>query len=107
QLVPEDQLPVLLPSEVDFAPTGVSPLASHPEFLAATCPVDGGPARRETDTMDTFVDSSWYFLRYSSPDDERAGDPDKARLLTPVDMYTGGAEHAVLHLMYAAFFVKA
>ena len=107
QLVPEAELPVLLPSDVDFAPTGVSPLATHAGFLAATCPVDGGPARRETDTMDTFVDSSWYFLRYTSPHDDRAWDPDKVKLWLPVDMYTGGAEHAVLHLMYSRFFVKA
>jgi leucyl-tRNA synthetase len=108
QPVPEDQLPVLLPAEVDFAPTGVSPLQSHPEFLAATCPVCGRPARRETDTMDTFVDSSWYFLRYCSPhESERAWDPEKVKLWLPVDLYTGGAEHAVLHLMYARFFVKA
>jgi leucyl-tRNA synthetase len=107
QLVPEDELPVLLPADVDFAPTGVSPLQSHPEFLAARCPVDGGPARRETDTMDTFVDSSWYFLRYASPRSERAWDPDKVKQWLPVDLYTGGAEHAVLHLMYARFFVKA
>jgi leucyl-tRNA synthetase len=107
QLVPEEELPVLLPADVDFAPTGVSPLASHAEFLAATCPVDGGPARRETDTMDTFVDSAWYFLRYTSPHEDRAWDPDKAKLWMPVNMYTGGAEHAVLHLMYSRFFVKA
>jgi len=107
QLVPEEELPVLLPSDVDFPPTGVSPLASHAEFLAATCPVDGGPARRETDTMDTFVDSSWYFLRYTSPHADRAWDPEKAKLWMPVNMYTGGAEHAVLHLMYSRFFIKA
>jgi len=107
QLVPEEELPVLLPADVDFAPTGVSPLASHAEFLSATCPVDGGPARRETDTMDTFVDSAWYFLRYTSPHDDRAWDPEKAKLWMPVNMYTGGAEHAVLHLMYSRFFVKA
>jgi len=108
QPVPEDKLPVLLPFDVDFAPTGVSPLQSDAEFLAASCPVCEAPARRETDTMDTFVDSSWYFLRYCSPrDDERAWDPDAVQHWMPVDLYTGGAEHAVLHLMYARFFVKA
>jgi leucyl-tRNA synthetase len=107
QPVPEDELPVLLPEDVDFAPTGVSPLQSHAGFLAARCPVDGGPARRETDTLDTFVDSSWYFLRYASPHSEMAWDPEKVKLWLPVDLYTGGAEHAVLHLMYSRFFVKA
>jgi len=108
QPVPEDQLPVLLPFDVDFAPTGVSPLQSDAEFLAATCPVCEAPARRETDTMDTFVDSSWYFLRYCSPQDsERAWDPAAVQHWMPVDLYTGGAEHAVLHLLYARFFVKA
>jgi leucyl-tRNA synthetase len=108
QPVPEDQLPVLLPRDVDFAPTGVSPLQSHPEFLAASCPVCGKPARRETDTMDTFVDSAWYFLRYCSPHDEtQAWDPVAVMRWMPVDLYTGGAEHAVLHLMYSRFFVKA
>ncbi len=107
QPVPEEQLPVLLPSDVDFAPTGVSPLQSDAGFLAAECPVCGGPARRDTDTMDTFVDSSWYFLRYTSPHSALAWEPEKAKLWMPVDLYTGGAEHAVLHLMYARFFVKA
>jgi leucyl-tRNA synthetase len=108
QPVPEDQLPVLLPPDVDFAPTGVSPLQSHAEFLAGTCPVCSGPARRETDTMDTFVDSAWYFLRYCSPNEAvRAWDPEAVRRWMPVDLYTGGAEHAVLHLLYARFMVKA
>jgi leucyl-tRNA synthetase len=108
QPVPEAELPVLLPPEVDFAPTGVSPLQSHAEFLHASCPVCGAEARRETDTMDTFVDSAWYFLRYCSPrDDARAWDPEAVQRWMPVDLYTGGAEHAVLHLMYARFFVKA
>ncbi|MEP7041065.1 MAG: leucine--tRNA ligase [Chloroflexota bacterium] len=108
QPVPEDQLPVLLPRDVDFAPTAVSPLQSHAEFLAASCPLCGKPARRETDTMDTFVDSSWYFLRYCSPHDEtQAWDPVAVMQWMPVDLYTGGAEHAVLHFLYARFFVKA
>jgi leucyl-tRNA synthetase len=108
QPVPEDQLPVLLPRDVDFASTGVSPLQSHAPFLAASCPVCGKPARRETDTLDTFVDSSWYFLRYCSPhDQEQAWDPVAVMRWMPVDLYTGGAEHAVLHFLYARFFVKA
>ncbi|HEX6140049.1 MAG TPA: leucine--tRNA ligase [Candidatus Limnocylindria bacterium] len=108
QPVPESELPVLLPPDVDFAPTGVSPLQSNAEFLSASCPVCGAAARRETDTMDTFVDSAWYFLRYCSPhDDDRAWDPAAVREWMPVDLYTGGAEHAVLHLMYARFMTKA
>jgi leucyl-tRNA synthetase len=108
QPVPETELPVLLPADVDFAPTGVSPLQSHAAFLAARCPVGGEPARRETDTMDTFVDSAWYFLRYCSPHEaERAWDPAAVKHWMPVDLYTGGAEHAVLHLLYSRFAVKA
>ncbi len=108
QPVPEDQLPVVLPTDVDFAPTGVSPLQSHAEFLNVTCPVCGEPSRRETDTMDTFVDSSWYFLRFCSPDDDtQAWDPTKVDQWMPIHIYTGGAEHAVMHLMYFRFFVKA
>jgi leucyl-tRNA synthetase len=108
QPVPEDQLPVVLPTDVDFAPTGVSPLQSHAEFLHTTCPVCGAAARRETDTMDTFVDSSWYFLRYCSSD--FGGGPwerEKVDAWMPIDLYTGGAEHAVMHLMYFRFFTKA
>jgi leucyl-tRNA synthetase len=108
QPVPIEQLPVLLPADVDFAPTGVSPLQGHTEFLAATCPVCGDAARRETDTMDTFVDSSWYFLRYCSPHDESAPwDRALVDQWMPINLYTGGAEHAVMHLMYFRFFVKA
>ncbi|HET9498380.1 MAG TPA: leucine--tRNA ligase [Candidatus Limnocylindria bacterium] len=108
QPVPESELPVLLPRDVDFASTGVSPLQSHEGFLAATCPVGGEPARRETDTMDTFVDSSWYYLRYTSPRNaDAAWDREAMRHWLPVNLYTGGAEHAVLHLLYSRFFVKA
>jgi leucyl-tRNA synthetase len=106
--VPEDQLPVRLPDEVRFKPTGESPLREVPEFLHSTCPVCGGPAMRETDTLDTFICSAWYFLRYADPHNpEHAWDGGKVRRWLPVDMYIGGPEHAVLHLLYARFFVKA
>ena len=105
--VPEDQLPVILPEDVDFRPGGESPLARHPAFLNVNCPVCGGPATRETDTMDTFVDSSWYYYRYCSPDDEqRAFDPQSVARWMPVGQYTGGVEHAILHLLYSRFFTK-
>ncbi len=106
--VPEEDLPVLLPDEVQFKPTGESPLRYVSEFLNTTCPICGGPATRETDTLDTFLCSSWYFLRYMDPrNDQAAWDQAKIAKWLPVDMYTGGAEHAVMHLLYARFFVKA
>ena len=106
--VPEADLPVLLPEDAEFKPTGESPLTSHPSFLNVDCPQCGGPARRETDTMDTFIDSSWYLLRYVSPRYEDGPfDPELLKKWLPVDQYTGGAEHAVLHLLYSRFFIKA
>jgi leucyl-tRNA synthetase len=106
--VPEDQLPVILPTEVNFRPDGVSPLQYLPEFVNTTCPECGGPARRETDTLDTFMCSSWYFLRYCDPHNaEAAFDKAKVNHWMPVNQYTGGPEHATMHLLYARFFTKA
>jgi leucyl-tRNA synthetase len=106
--VPESELPVLLPSDAEFKPTGESPLVSHPEFSRCFCPHCGAPARRETDTMDTFFDSSWYMFRYTSPKySSGAFDIDKVKEWMPVGQYTGGAEHAVMHLLYSRFFTKA
>ena len=103
--VPEEDLPVVLPRNVEFKPTGESPLASCEEFVNCACPTCGKPAKRETDTMDTFVDSSWYFLRYCSPrDDGRVFDPGEVKHWMPVDQYIGGIEHATMHLIYFRFF---
>ncbi|HXK33738.1 MAG TPA: leucine--tRNA ligase, partial [Dehalococcoidia bacterium] len=106
--VPESDLPVLLPDDAEFRPTGESPLKYHEGFLNTTCPIGGEPARRETDTLDTFMCSSWYQMRYIDPhNDERPFSRDKARKWLPVDQYTGGTEHAVMHLLYTRFFTKA
>ena len=106
--VPEDDLPVLLPEDSEFRPTGESPLALHEGFVNASCPSCDGPAKRETDTMDTFVDSSWYQFRFASPRfDEGMFDREALETWGPVDQYTGGVEHAVMHLLYARFFTKA
>ena len=107
QLVPEDQLPVMLPEDVKFEQGSVSPLAQSKSFVNCTCPKCGKPARRETDTMDTFICSSWYYLRYTDPhNDKLPFAKDKVNYWAPVDQYIGGIEHAILHLLYSRFFTK-
>jgi leucyl-tRNA synthetase len=105
--VPDDQLPVELPRVTEFTGRGDSPLASVPEFVNVKCPKCGQPARRETDTMDTFVDSSWYFYRFADPRNQKqAFDPAAVKYWLPVDFYSGGVEHAILHLIYSRFFAR-
>ena len=107
-LVPEEQLPVLLPDDIEWTKKGDNPLVTHPTWKHTNCPQCGGPAERETDTMDTFMCSSWYHLRYLSPDyDAYPFDPEQANFWLPVDTYTGGSEHATMHLIYTRFFHKA
>ncbi len=108
QSVPESELPVVLPEDVEFMPGGGSPLDRHPTFKHTSCPKCGGPATRDTDTLDTFVDSSWYYLRYTNPElKDKAFDYDQVKKWLPVDFYVGGVEHATLHLLYARFVMKA
>ncbi|MEE8465215.1 MAG: leucine--tRNA ligase, partial [Dehalococcoidia bacterium] len=105
--VPESDLPVLLPEDADFKPTGESPLAANHDFVHTDCPKCGEPARRETDTMDTFMDSSWYMMRYLDPNySDGPANPKLLKQWMTVDQYTGGAEHAVMHLLYSRFFIK-
>ncbi|WP_058189144.1 leucine--tRNA ligase [Terracidiphilus gabretensis] len=105
--LPDDQLPVILPANIEITQTGGSPLSRVPEFVNVTCPKCGGPARRETDTMDTFVDSSWYFYRYvDAKNDVEPYAPAKAQHWFPIDQYIGGVEHAILHLIYSRFWTK-
>ena len=105
--VPDDQLPVLLPEKIEITQQGGSPLARVPDFVNTTCPKCGGQARRETDTMDTFIDSSWYYYRYTdAQNSEAAFDPAKAQYWFPIDQYIGGVEHAILHLIYSRFWTK-
>ncbi|MGQ9608243.1 MAG: leucine--tRNA ligase [bacterium] len=107
QPVPDSDLPVILPKDVEISGDGASPLAKHEYFVNVKCPKCGKKARRETDTMDTFVDSSWYFLRYIDPKNEKLPfDKDKANYWMPVDQYIGGVEHAIMHLLYSRFFTK-
>src|SRR3954465_12088157 len=105
--VPVEELPVLLPDDVGFRPGGAWALARHEGFVNVTCPSCGGPARRDTDTMDTFVDSSWYFLRFADPKNTQLPfDPAASAYWMPVDFYSGGVEHAILHLLYSRFFTR-
>ena len=106
--VPEKDLPVQLPYDVDFTPDGRSPLLKHEGFMNTVCPICGKPARRDPDTLDTFVCSSWYFLRYAdNKNSDKPFDTDRINQMLPVDKYIGGAEHACMHLLYARFVTKA